>query len=195
MDTGSTGAAKLPEDREVPVIMTGYAAAEGSFLMASECGETLAKYFPGELIRAAGEEFAGRLSVRTAALAAWPAPDMGILCMEALSEGGVFAGLWKLCERLRCGMSVRLEDIPLRQETVEMSNALMADPYSMLSGGSLLIAAEQAETLTERLEEAGVPCAVIGSLVPGKDRLILNDDETRYLDRPGADALYPLLGI
>ena len=88
------------------------------------------------------------------------------------------------------------QTLKMLQETIEMSNVLSADPYSMLSGGNLLIAAETEaeETVLQRLEDAGVPAAVIGTLVPGKDRLILNDDETRFLDRPGADALYPLLG-
>ena len=197
---GTAGRAKPLRDGELQIIMTGFAAAEGSFLMASECGEVLGKHFPEDLIRKAAERFAGMLSVREAALAifhAASASGMEELYAEALSEGGVFAGLWKLCDRLRCGMRVRMEDIPILQETVEMSNVLPADPYSALSGGSLLVAADAAaaEEILQELAAAGVPAAVIGKLVPGKDRLILNDDEERYLDRPGADALYPFLGI
>ena len=92
-------------------------------------------------------------------------------------------------------MRIRLEDIPLRQETIEMSNYLNADPYGMQSAGSLLIACRDPEAMTERLGRAGINAVCIGELVPGRDRLILNDGDVRYLDRPGTDTLYPILGM
>lgn len=177
------------------LIMTGYAGIEGSFLMASECTGRLQEHFSAELTEQAALMFSGMMSVRAAAEALAGLLTGVPLHTVSLSEGGVYAGLWKICEELSCGMRVYFDRIPILQETVEMSNALAVDPYGMQSAGSLLIAAADPGPVLECLDKAGVPAVCIGELVPGNDRILINDDEERFLDRPKTDTLYPVLGF
>lgn len=114
----------------------------------------------------------------------------GVCAMHDVSEGGIFGALWELAERAGVGLHIDLKKIPLRQETVEVCEYCNVNPYELLSGGCLLMAAEDGEALKSRLEAEGIPAAVIGKTVAGKERIIRNEDEVRYMDRPQQDALY-----
>lgn len=110
--------------------------------------------------------------------------------MHNLSEGGVLAGLWELLERGNLGMEADQKKIPVRQETVELTEYFGINPYQMFSVGSYLMAAEDGASLAAELERAGIPAAIIGKTTAGKSRILYRDDEVRYLDRPAPDELY-----
>jgi hypothetical protein len=40
------------------------------------------------------------------------------------------------------------------------------------------------------LQQKEIPAVVVGKTTDSKDRLILNEDEVRYLDRPHEDSIY-----
>ncbi|MBP5733586.1 MAG: hydrogenase maturation factor, partial [Lachnospiraceae bacterium] len=89
---------------------------------------------------------------------------------------------------------VDLKKIPVRQETIEVCEVCGVNPYEMRSGGSLLVTAEDGEKVANALEAEGIPAVVIGKLTEGSDRIILNEEEVRYLDRPkGADAIAEII--
>jgi len=112
-----------------------------------------------------------------------------------LSEGGFYAGLWKLAEKTHCGVDVDLKKVPIFQETIEIANFFDIDPYWMESAGSLLAAipAGKAEEVLTRLAESSIPAAVIGTLNDSNQKIIRNGDEMRFLDRPQADSLRKIL--
>lgn len=66
------------------------------------------------------------------------------------------------------------------------------NPYELLSGGCLLMATDNGQALTDALAREGIPAAVIGRTTAGKDRVIYNEDEKRYLDKPKVDQIYAL---
>lgn len=109
--------------------------------------------------------------------------------MVSLGEGGFFAGLWELSRRTGCGLEADLQAVPLLQETVEITNELGINPYAMRSAGSLLIAAKSGEGIVQRLWEAGRTAVRIGTLTGGREKVLRNGEERRYLDRPQTDAL------
>ena len=45
----------------------------------------------------------------------------------------------------------------------------------------------------KKLEEEGIPAAVIGALKEGNDKIIVNGDERRYLESPQADEIHKVL--
>ena len=47
---------------------------------------------------------------------------------------------------------------------------------------------------SEILEDKGIPARVIGRLEAGNDRLIVNGEESRFLERPQADEILRILG-
>ena len=109
-----------------------------------------------------------------------------------ISTGGVFAALWELGEGAGCGLRVRLKDIPIRQETVEICEFFDLNPYMALGGGSALIVTENDEELVDALEQAGIPATLIGQTVDNNDRIIINDEDARYLTPPKGDDIYKI---
>ena len=81
------------------------------------------------------------------------------------------------------------EKIPVRQETVEICEFFGISPYELLSGGCLLITADNGERLAQVLEEAGIPAAVIGRMTDNNDRIVINEDESRFLEKPRSDEM------
>lgn len=110
--------------------------------------------------------------------------------MHNISEGGVLAALWEWLDSAGLGMDVELKQIPIRQETVELTEFFGLNPYQMLSTGSYLMAAPDGQKLVAALSAAGIPAAVIGKTTADKARIIRREDEVRYLDRPATDELY-----
>ena len=82
----------------------------------------------------------------------------------------------------------------MKQETIEIAEFFELNPYQMLSGGSLLIAVENGKEMGRCLQNAEIPAVVIGKLTEGKDRILINEEETRYLEMPQADEIHKVLG-
>ena len=168
------------------VVMTKWAGLEGSAMLAERFRERLLMRYPAELIDTA-REFRHCLSVtqETAAAAAY-----GVSGMCAVAEGGVFKALWRLAECAEVGLSVFLKKIPIRQETVEICNWLNINPYELTGNGSLLCLALDGERLAEMFLAEGIPAAVIGCVEGGRDRVVLNGEDKRFLSPRTEDAIY-----
>ena len=167
------------------IVVTRWIGLGGTVLLAKEKEQELARHYTLDFISGAknlmpegqwGEET--RIGTRLGA------------AMHNLSEGGVLGGLWELMERGSLGMEVHLKQIPIRQETVELSEYLGLNPYQMFSPGSYLMAVPEGEKLVEELVRVGIPAAVIGRTTAEKARILYRDEEVRYLDRPAQDELY-----
>ena len=181
------------------ILMTSFAGLEGSAILGFEKEKELSRQFSASLVQTA-KEAADHLSVRSAAEILWRlSGESGFskngIRMVNLSEGGFYAGLWKLAEKTHCGVDVDLKKVPILQETIEIANFFDIDPYWMESAGSLLAAipAGKAEEVLTRLAESSIPAAVIGTLNDSNQKIIRNGDEMRFLDRPQADSLRKIL--
>lgn len=181
------------------ILMTSFAGLEGSAILGFEKEKELSRQFSASLVQTA-KEAADHLSVRSAAEILWRLSGESGFCkngirMVNLSEGGFYAGLWKLAEKTRCGVDVDLKKVPILQETIEIANFFDIDPYWMESAGSLLAAipAGKAEEVLTGLAESNIPAAVIGTLNDTNQKIIRNGDEMRFLDRPQADSLRKIL--
>ena len=91
------------------------------------------------------------------------------------------------------GMDIDLKKIPIRQETVEITDVFDVNPYLLASAGALLIVAQDGNKMVSALEKEGIPGVVIGRLTQGNERIIRNEDETRYLDLPQSDEILRIL--
>lgn len=100
------------------------------------------------------------------------------------------SGRWRKVQAL--GLEIDLKKLPIRQETVEICNLLDLNPYELISGGCLLIAAENGADLVRRLEEENIPATVVGRTTGGKDRIIRNGEEKRFLEPAKPDELYQI---
>ena len=170
---------------DMDIVMAGLAGLEGTYILAAEHEKELMERFSGSLlyrIQKAGPE----LCIAGAAEKAFYA---GAGPMVSLAGGGILAGLWELCKKTGCGMEADLPLIPLPQETIEITEYFGIDPYTIRSGGGLLIAAADGEKMIRTLSESGIFSVRIGRLTGTKDKILRNGEEIRHLDRPRADSL------
>lgn len=170
------------------IIMTKWAAMEGSAVLAEDMDE-LGDIFP-ETILMRMRQLGGYLSVRKEAQIC---AEEGAEYLMDLSEGGIYAALWRLSVKARKGFCVNTAQIPVLQETIEFANHFDIDPYKMSSAGSLLAVTRDADALIERLEGSGIPAVRIGELTDNNDKILMNGDEIRYLDLPQPDELLKVI--
>lgn len=98
--------------------------------------------------------------------------------------------LWEMAEASGVGLEIDLKKIPVRQETIEVCEFFGINPYQLISSGCMLMAAEDGNLLVRELEKAGIPATIIGKATAGNDRVLLNEEERRFLEPPKADELY-----
>lgn len=162
------------------IVMTKAAGLEGTALLAEEQEEEFLKRFTPLYINNA-KSFINDISiVREAQIAT----AFGVSAMHDMSEGGVFGALWELGEAGNCGLKVDLRKINIRQETIELTNHLNINPYLMASSGSLLMVTDDGLGLVSRLEEEGIDAYIIGKITEDNDRVIINEDEKRFIEPP-----------
>lgn len=165
------------------VVMTKWAGIKGTYLLAKNYEAELISRYNRDFIQCA-RDLLRHISVNDDAKAAI---DFGVAAMHDAAGGGIFAALWEFAAAGNMGIEVHLKRIPIKQETVEICNYFNINPYQMASEGSLLIAVGQGEQLVEHLRDQGIEARVIGRFTSGNDRIIINDDEVRYLEPPKSD--------
>lgn len=171
------------------VVMVGYAALEATAMLISEKLEVLSnRLAPGYL--AQGLAKASRTDLREAAQVAVKAGAL----VKIAGEGGVFGALWEIGEYFDCGMDIILRDLLILQETIEVCEVLDVNPYLLASGGCLFAITQDARELVARYHKAGIEAAVVGELKEGRDRVIHNEWEERFLEPFRAEELYQVLG-
>ena len=111
-----------------------------------------------------------------------------------MTEGGIFGALWEMAEASGVGLEIDLKKIPIRQETVEVCEFFGVNPYLLISSGCMLMAAQDGNHLVRELEKAGIKATIIGKATAGNDRVLLNEDERRFLEPPKTDELYKVIG-
>lgn len=194
-----TGIGKTKRDRLVTtggmkpgdeLVMTKWAGTEGTAILSNDREEVLKTRFSQEFIDDA-KSFSKYLSVAEDARIA---VQVGVSAMHDVTEGGIFGALWEVACASGCGLEVELDRIPIRQETVEISNFFDINPYMLISSGSMLIATSHANQLVSELGAAGIPAAVIGRATKGNDKIVISGGERRYLEPPKSDELYTALG-
>ena len=110
-----------------------------------------------------------------------------------VSEGGIFKALGELAKIAGRGLEVDIKKIPVKQEVIEICNFFDISPYEMKSKGMVLMVLKEPEALVEYLKNEGVPAAVIGKIRDDNDKLILNGEAVRYLDKIKQDSVDKIL--
>ena len=130
------------------------------------------------------------LSIRSEAAVA---AKSGVAAMHDLSEGGVFGALWELGQCSGVGLEIDLKKIPIRQETIEICEFFDLNPYKLLSGGSLLLAAADGNALVHAIRQAGGEAVIIGRTIDSNDRVLINGEERRFLETTQTDELWNMV--
>lgn len=168
------------------VVVSKWIGLQGTALLARRYKEKLLARYPAYFV----EEAAGFDRYQSILPEAATAMKSGVCAMRDVSEGGIFGALWELAEGAGVGLTIDMKKLPLRQETVEVCECCNVNPYLLMSGGSLLMTADDGAALASALAAEQIPAAVVGRVTDSKDRILINDGEIRYLDRPGSDGLW-----
>ena len=171
------------------LVVTKWVGLEGTAIIAKLGKKELTTKYPASFIDDAIDFKDYALVAKGAAVAI----KSGAIAVHDLSNGGIFAGLWEMAERAGTGLKVDLKCIPVRQETIEICEFYEINPYRLLSGGALLIATDDGEQMVNALNEAGIAASVIGTLEKGNDRVIVNADESRFLELPQPDEIHKVV--
>lgn len=172
------------------LIVTKWIALEGTVKLVREKRQALRKRFSAAMLQDA-EAFETDISTEKEQNAA---AAFGAAAIYPLGEGGILNGLWYLMEEAHTGMEVDLRKIPIRQETVEICEFFDLNPYYMASKGALLILTDNGSQMVRKLEHEGIPAAAIGGTTAGNDRILYNQGNKRYLDRPQKEELAKIFG-
>lgn len=176
------------------IVMTKQAGLLGTDMIARRTGEKLADRFAESYIRSAYRD-AADCSI---------APESQAVCNSGIREsvyymhdvscGGVYGALWQLAVRIGKGIEVEHTHIPIRQETIEISEYYGINPYMLEGTGALLLVGEDGKIIVDFLSNQGIDAAVIGKVAGHHDKVIhINDLEKRYLTLVSGDDIYKVL--
>lgn len=171
------------------IVLSKWIGLEGTAMLAKQYRQELLTRYPAYLV----EEAAGFDRYLSLIPEAATAMKSNVCAMHDASEGGIFATLWELAEAAGVGLTIDMKKLPIRQETVEVCEYLGVNPYELMSGGCLVMTTEDGLGLVAALEAEGIPATVVGKLTDRNDRIILNEDEVRYMDRPKQDEIYKMI--
>lgn len=171
------------------IVVSKWVGIEGTMIFAKEKEAELKEHFPADFVDTA-IGFDRYLSVVPEAAVA---VRSGVAAMHDVTEGGLFGALWEMAEASGVGLEIDLKKIPIRQETVEICEYFDVNPYGLISSGMMLMASADGNALVLALQEAGIPATVIGKATEGNDRVIIRDEERRFLEPPKTDELYKVL--
>lgn len=171
------------------IVVSKWVGIEGTMIFAKEKEAELKEHFPADFVDTA-IGFDRYLSVVPEAAVA---TQSSVAAMHDVTEGGLFGALWEMAEASGVGLEIDLKKIPIRQETVEICEYFDVNPYGLISSGMMLMASADGNALVLALQEAGIPATVIGKATEGNDRVIIRDEERRFLEPPKTDELYKVL--
>lgn len=181
-----TGTAKPGQD----IILTKWAGLEGTAIIAKDHEDVLRKHFNRELMDEA-IALGHHLSVVEEAKIAM---KHGVSSMHDVTEGGVFGALWELGACSNVGLEVILDDIPVKQCTIEICEYYGINPYKLISSGCMLMTADDGNGLIEQLQKSGIHATIIGKIMASKNRIVIQSDTRRALTPPKTDELYKVMG-
>ncbi len=171
------------------IVISKWIGLEGTALLATEKEKELLNRYPAYLI----EEAKGYEKYLLILAEAATAVKSGVCAMHDASTGGIFSALWELAESAGVGLDIDLKKLPIKQETIEICEFLDVNPYELLCGGSLIMTAENGFDLVNALNQEGIPAVLVGKITDGHQKIVRNEDEIRFLERPKTDEIIRVL--
>lgn len=193
-----TGIGKIAKNRIIStkgakpgqeIVMTKWAGLEGTAVIAEAKKDELLYKYTEDFIDSA-RNFIKYISVVKEAKIA---RNLNVTSMHDITEGGVFGALWELAAASNVGLTVDLKKIPIKQQTIEICEFYDLNPYLLISSGCMLMAADKGNLLVDELQKEGIEAAVIGRITDSNERVIISEDEKRYLEPPKSDELYKVM--
>lgn len=173
------------------IVMTKWCGLSGTARIAARKEKELMTHYPNDFLNGA-KDLKQFLSVSKE----WEVlKQCEIQAVHHVARGGVFAALWEFASAGEVGLDIDLMKIPIKQETVEVSEFFDLNPYNLESIGCLLIGTDRGNDLVDQLQRARIFASVIGKATDSHDRLVRNEEEERYLDMPKSDEINKIFSM
>ena len=95
-----------------------------------------------------------------------------------------------MAEASGIGLDIDLKKLPIRQDTIEISEFFDINPYKLLSGGSLIIIAADGTRVGSELDKTGLNAAFVGASSDSNDRVRISGEERRFFETAQTDEIY-----
>ncbi len=172
--------AEIKAKASYDIIAVGFAADEYALDLLKNENEKLNERFPAHYLKEAqrlcseypDESIIKSIVSKNHDTSLWPA-----------GEGGVYGTLWWLTAVSSVGMRVFIDEIPVRQETIQLCSFTDVDPYRAASKGFYLIAAPNGKMIESILNESGIPACIIGYAAGDNDKLLIGKEGKQYLTK------------
>ncbi len=164
-------------------------ALEGAYRIFKEKKDEISAHFGrnfSDFFDLSIEDFSVSKEARAASL-------LNATAMKNVSEHGIFGALWELASAAGCGLKADIKAIPVRQEIIEVCNFYDINPYALKSSGMLLIVCEDADDMIEKLKGEGIEAVKIGEFTSDNDKVIVNGEDVRYIDKIKQDEIFKVL--
>jgi hydrogenase expression/formation protein HypE len=169
------------------IIMTGFAAMEGTYIIANDWQEQIEGILSDDDRKALGSLGASISVVEEGVLAGLN----GATAMHDVTEGGVYGAIYELCEASGVGCEIYKEKIPILDVTIKICDKFSIDPYRLIGSGSMLITSKNSSALIEIFNENGIKAEVIGN-INGKGIYVIDNGNKSLIKPPEADELFSL---
>lgn len=118
---------------------------------------------------------------------------MEVSTLHDITEGGVLGAVAEICQNVNLGAKIFEESIPLMPVTVKLCAEFNADPYRLISSGSLMFTGKNLDKAIGELEKNGIQATKIGEITNGREVLFIrkSGEKEKIVSQP--DELFRVL--
>ena len=179
----SSGGAKSGQH----IIMSKWAAIEGTSIIASEYEKEMTGFISEETINEA-KALSSKISVVREGIIA---SEYGATAMHDATEGGILGAVWEIAECSNVGVEIYADEIPVLACTKEVCRFAGIDYLRLISSGTMVMTAFDGEKLVSKLKESGINAAVIGRITDNGRYVTKNNKRMELLPQE-KDEIYSI---
>jgi hydrogenase expression/formation protein HypE len=184
-ETAISAAGAKPGDS---ILMTKYAAQEGSAILAADFRERLSAVLTEKESETAMNLIKNISVVKEGVLCG----QLKVHAMHDATEGGILGAVWEISEASGAGCRIDLSKVPVLPETKKICTFLGLNPYALISSGSMIIATQEPERILLEMSKNGILCSEIGKIIEKDRQYIDMNGQIHELSPPEADELYKI---
>ena len=96
---------------------------------------------------------------------------------------GYLGALYDLAEERKCGIRVRLRQVPVLQSTIEVCEMYGLNPYTLPTFARLYLTDDPEQLIEELDKPQQEMAACVGYLAEGRDKLIIDKTNVEYMNK------------
>ncbi|MBT3318669.1 MAG: AIR synthase [Clostridia bacterium] len=169
------------------IIMTKYAAIEGTYIIASERADDLRDVL-SDKDKSDALNLINQISVIHEGMIA---THNGATAMHDITEGGVFGAVHELCEASNLGCVLNSDNIPILDVTQKICDHFNINPNRLIGSGSMLITTANSKIMLKALCSQGIKATIIGQTTK-RVKTVLSNGIGSELSPPQADELFSI---